>query len=407
MAIIDPPGPSFSSLFSAAQDLVPSAIKTGAELAGSATTSALGSAGLGEGISKLAGAGVAGTATVGLVIGLIKLAMGPFRILAIPTVLVAGKPAMGQISSIDALKNMVKTVASGFATASVVIAFSRLLKNKVQDRLFGESSSPTSNINDASASGYKDNSRYNPYAPPLNQCLGYMIALSTSTSSSTVYMNYYNTATSTTGTTWWSFKNNMASTSTGSYRSIFYTARYFTDALSGVDSNGNVMSLDTILDITKQASTLTSEFSTMAVQPSLENFASAFSNSAYISDATISFLTVITDANTSTTTNAELQADIALFETRLAALATQVDTNISNQAMFIAQSNQLTAVDNTARLLNTVRDNHSADVLELYKTTLHPDMKEIIEGVALKQDLESSNTATVAAALKSIETYGK
>ena len=341
----------------------------------------------------------AGTwATGALVVAAIKAAMGSFRLVPFATILVAGKPVMGQLSFGAGFKNLLTSASLVVAAIQVVIEFEKLLIGKIKKKL--SSQNGVTNINEATLSSYINNTRYNKFTESLDRSLDNLAYFSTATSSSTIYLNW-NTSTAV-GTSWWNFRNDMASTATGSYQSIFYTAKYFTDAISGVSPNGSIMSIDDILMVQSESSTATEAFG-LTVEPTLDNFASTFKDATFIQNAVDSLTLVLEDANTSTTTQAILDADIAQFQTYIAALVNQIDLDVSNQARFISQANQLSTIENAARLLNTIRDNHSGDTFSLYRETLNPDLEEIVYGVSLKQRLLSSNTATVAATIKEIQ----
>jgi hypothetical protein len=232
----------------------------------------------------------------------------------------------------------------------------------------------------------------------LDSTIESCITNSTATSA-TIYLSGF-TATTSVGLAWWNFQNNMASTATGSYQSVFYTTKYFTDALSGTALSAGLMSLDDILDAMK---TVTTETADLVITPSISTMAGTLQDANYINSATTAFATIINDANNSSTTYIELTNEINSFETYLSKLVERIDTDTTNQALFITQANHLSAITNAATALNNIRDNHTGDVYELYRATLNPTLLSAIEGVAALKDLNSSNTATVAQAVAAFE----
>lgn len=336
---------------------------------------------------------VTGTATITVAIGIVKFFLSSLMRTAPSTsVSINGKPVMNQISWKEAFQALAKAAVS-ISIAAVAFAAVKEIIKKTLDTLF-----PPSNSNQAAAATTIDTTRYNPYASVLNLTIESCITNSTATSA-TIYLSGF-TATTSVGLAWWNFQNNMASTATGSYQSVFYTTKYFTDALSGTALSAGLMSLDDILDAMK---TVTTETADLVITPSISTMAGTLQDANYINSATTAFATIINDANNSSTTYIELTNEINSFETYLSKLVERIDADTTNQALFITQANHLSAITNAATALNNIRDNHTGDVYELYRATLNPALLSAIEGVAALKDLNSSNTGTVAQAVAAFE----
>jgi hypothetical protein len=340
-------------------------------------------------------------AIIGVVIGLIKIVLGPFRLAASPSVTIDGKPSMKQLSFKEAFTAMGKEITTGIA---ITYAAYTAIMATIWNWMKGPSGSAPTNINDANQDAMVDSTKYNPYRGSIQADLYAVTYYSTATTSTVLYLAG-NTGT-TVGAYWWStIAPALADTATNSISSVLYTALIVTDNMCGVDGSLNLMGLEDVIDASQQQIEVAESLPLGAVPlntPTLETFVGTIYNSGYLNSCTTALNTLFDHADTSTTTLLELQGDFALLNTATQNLSFRINDDVGNQAAFIYQSNRLTSLDERSLKLDKIQKNYSPDISSFYRTTVHPDALELVDNYILLKDLQSANTATQAAAAAKI-----
>jgi len=344
-----------------------------------------------------AGLGALGTvASIGTVIALLKVALGPYRMAPDNKLTIGGLPGVKQLSGKDALKMAIAI----FASVNIFKAAAEFIK-KVADK-FHSHADPASSTGVSANTTSADVTKFNPASTTLLNSIGALQVFSTATNTATLYLAG-NTGTSV-GNLWWNTKPSLASTATGSYQSIFYSTKLFTDGLCGVTTSDGVIPIEQILDAiaTGPKEGITTTATSSIIIPSLETFANVLYNPVYINSATTTLVTLITLANTSTTTQSQLQTAITQFNTATQALSAALTRDITNQTNYVKQTSNVSALMQSVQIYNNIQNNHSVEVVNFYKSTLNPAMVDTIDGMSTLQDLTSVNTETVYAALAKI-----
>ena len=356
-------------------------------------------AGVSAGAAGAIGTGISGLGTianVGLVIALLKVALGPYRMAPDNKLTIGGLPGVKQLSGIGALKMAIAI----FASVNIFKAAAEFIK-KVADE-FHSHADPASSTGVSANTTSADVTKFNPVSDALSNSIGALQVFSTATNTATLYLAG-NTGTSV-GNLWWTTKPSLASTATGSYQSIFYSTKLFTDGLCGVTTGDGVMPIEQILDAIANGPKegLTTTATSSIIIPSLETFANTLYNPVYINSATTTLVTLITLANTSTTTQSQLQTAITQFNTATQALSAALTRDITNQTNYVIQTSNVSTLMQSVQIYNNIQNNHSVEVVNFYKSTLNPAMVDTIDGMSTLQDLTSVNTETVYAALAKI-----
>jgi hypothetical protein len=360
-----------------------------------------------------AAAGTVGTALAaasavaiggGAVMGLIKSVLGPWRIAPSVSLTVGGLPAMKQLSGLGALKQFANNITSGAkAGYKGLQAIEGKVLGTVISAVAGQGSSnpnaastpvtTASNIVAASAIANVDTTKVNPYSTALIEDMVFCKVLSTATTSTVIYLAG-NTGTSA-GAVFWQVQQDFASTATGSYQSIFYSAKLLTDGLCGVSQTSGIMSLE---DIIKSSSTSTFG-SGVITMPSVGTFAGTLYYSDFINSSTVALANLIIAANTSTSTVAQittLRSNLNLYTQNL---SNRVNADINNQITYLTQMGNIGSVANAAKTLTEIRSNQPLDIINLYQSTINPALYNHINTLSILSYIDSSNTATAAAAV--------
>jgi len=395
-------------------DLTTGAFIPAGVASGAATCTAAANAGaaasLGAGAATIGlAAGIALAATVGFgaLIGVLKTVLGPYRLASSISLSIGGLPTMKQLSWAGALKQLEGNIAGGVKQAFQLIGSlpGSLIKdlNNLGKKL-SAGGGVASGLNILSTS--TASTRINPFGDILYNDQNACAYFSTATSATT-YLSYV-TATTEVGALWYDIQQNMASTASGSYQSIFFTAKIFTDQLCSVPTSvslGPIMTIEEIIKDSQQVSS--SSFSSVILAtppPSLENFASTLYYPYYINSATSALASVIAGASTSTTTYAILKSskdDLDLYTTNL---LNQITSDITNQSNYMNQGSQVNNITVAANTYNSIKNSESNYVTTLYQSTIHPGAFDTINLLSSIQDLSSANTQTVINAIQHLST---
>jgi hypothetical protein len=367
-------------------------VAAGAAAVGAAAASAVA---IGAGVSLAAGA----------VMGILKTVLGPWRLAPELSFKLGGLPGMKQLSGISALKMVGSNLADGLKQAAAIDknlnAKSLSIAQKLANGLNKGGASPPS-ISDANLSVVTDNSRVNPYYTGLYNNIAALQYFSTSTSATTYLSWPAITTTNVVSGLWYNIQKDFASTGTGSYQSIFFTAKYFTDGLSGLNPSSGIMTVEQVLS----AVTTSTDSITNVLVPSstVESLAGSFFDPDYINSCTVALATVINDASTSTTTLEKLTADRALLNTYTQNLLNRITSDATNQAGYLHISSQISSILNTANNYNAIKNSQSASNFNIYQSTIASNTYDTISLLSTIQDLQSANTATVQASIKYLST---
>jgi len=369
----------------------------GAIVAGVAAVgaAAAGAVAIGAGVSLAAGA----------VMGILKTVLGPWRLAPELSFKLGGLPGMKQLSGLSALKMVGSNLADGLKQAAAIdknLANKALaIANKISSAFDKGGSAPAS-IGDANLSVVTDHSRVNPYYTGLYNNIAALQYFSSSTSATTYLSWPAITTTNAVSGLWYDIQQDFASTSTGSYQSIFFTAKYFTDGLSGLNPSSGIMTVEDVLS----AVTTSTDPITNALVPSstVESLAGSFFDPNYINSCTIALATVINDASTSTTTLEKLTADRALLNTYTQNLISRITSDATNQASYLHLSSKISSILNTVNNYNAIKNSQSSSNFNIYQSTIATNTYDTISLLSTIQDLQSANTATVQAAIKTLST---
>ena len=347
----------------------------------------------------------------GAVMGAIRAVLGPWRLAPSISLTIGGLPGMKQLSGLDALKQFVNTIAQGAKQGAHDYQVINGKLNNALLSIVGLGPTPT-NGTPASVIGV-DSTKYNPYHIPLNNAWVGMSYFSTATTSTVIYLAGH-TGTSV-GSYWWNtVVPAFASTASNSLQSIFYSAELFTDALCGLSPSSGILTIETIVQdslnnptsiitattVVPVGSTASSTSSILL--PSLQTFAATMYYPNYINSATTALTNLLIDANTSTTTLAQLTADFSFLNSCTQILNNIVTTDLSYQTAYLNQGAQISNASNTANLLSQIRQTQTSGTIALYQNIIDPTQYQAINILSSINDLVSPNTATVQSALATL-----
>jgi len=392
----------------------PTASATGAAPAvatGASFLSGVGAAALNPATWVAAAAAPAIAIGAGAVLGVIKAVLGPWRLAPAFSLTLGGLPGMKQLSGLAAIKQFTSTIATA---AKQSLQDYNKINNQLSNALLSIIGLGPKSTNGTPASVIGvDSTKYNPYHIPLNNAWVGMSYFSTATTSTVIYLAGH-TGTSV-GSYWWNtVAPAFASTLSNSLQSIFYSAELFTDALCGLSPGSGVLTIETIIQDNLNSPTSiitattvlpagsTASSTSSILVPSLQTFAATMYFPNYINSATTALTNLLIDANTSTTTLAQLTADFSFLNSCTQILNNIVTTDLSYQTAYLNQGAQISNAGNTANLLSQIRQTQPSGTTALYQSIIDPTQYQAINVLASINDLASPNTATVQAALATL-----
>jgi hypothetical protein len=361
----------------------------------------------GEAAAKAQAAGAAsGYQTYPQVLTTVVGAIGGLNLIANKSATVNGAKITTQVGFVAGITNLLKSAVTLVKTLlkpkeweKALAAIGKAVRDVIhisRDSAPSAGSSPSATVGSAGV-------KYNPAGTTLYNNL---VALSFYSTSTTTLFWSTCTATTTTGTAWWGIQTLFASTSTNSYFGIISETLSYTDQLSGVVASNGIMTIQQLVGLANQEGiTVNTEIPVTVdgiVTPNIPNFAGTLYNPDYINSTTEILLDLLAAANTVTSTVSTFTSYKSKLDLYTSNLLWRVNTDLANQAAYLNQSKHLDNVFSAASLLSDVKLNQPDDIVQLYKSTIHPNIRDAVTNMSSVLDLQSVDKATT---LKAIETY--
>jgi hypothetical protein len=369
-------------------------------------TAIAGGASAGEAAAKGSAAGSAsGYQTYPQVLLTVIGAIGGLNLIANKSATVNGAKITTQVGFIAGITNLLKSAVALVKTLLKPKEWEKALAGigkAVRDAVHKSRDSTPSSSNQDPALAGASNIKYNPAGSTLYNNL---VALSFYSTSTTTLFWSTCTATSTTGAAWWGIQQLFASTATNSYFGIISETLSYTDQLSGVVASNGIMTIQQLVGLTNQEGiTVDTEVPITIdgiITPNIPDFAGTLYNSDYINSTTEILLDLLAAANTVTSTVSTFTTYKSKLDLYTQNLLWRVNTDLANQAQYLNQSKHLDNVFSAASLLSDVKMNQPDDIVQLYKSTIHPDIRDAVDSMSSVMDLQSVDKTKVLSVVES------